>query len=122
MFDYSTRPRPVTLFVVLILTAGLTLACGGGKPAKITSMCSVSWQEATCNFTNTGAGEGISCVKVKLKSEKTGASLESEPVCSGTLAAGTSSGPQSFRFIGDVKAHCPKGVKDGCEMEIENLK
>lgn len=122
MLDHAIPLPPRALVFVTILTAGLSLACGGGKPAQITSMCSVSWQESSCNFTNTGAGEGISCVKVKLKSERTGASLESEPVCSGTLAPGTASGPQSFRFIGDLKAHCPNGVKDGCEMEIENLK
>ena len=122
MLEYSAHLRQGSLLAVAILTVGLSLACGGGKEAKISSMCSVSWQEATCNFTNTGEGPGIACVKVKLKSDTTGATLESEAVCSGTLAPGTSSGAQAYRFVGDVKAHCPKGVKDGCDMEIENLK
>lgn len=118
----SSTMTPTALVGAVLIAAAFTLACGGSKPSKITSMCSVSWQDATCNFTNTGSGEGISCVTVKLKSRKTGATLESEPVCSGTLAAGTASGPQKFSFIGDVKAHCPGGVKDGCEMEIVTMR
>ena len=104
------------------VVAVCALACGGLAPQpKISSMCSVGWDAADCNFTNTGEGEGIACVKVKLKSEATGAWLESEAVCSGKLGPGTSSGKRSFDFVGDVKSHCPKGVKDSCEMEIVNI-
>lgn len=115
------RRNGVMFRTCLLTTLVFALACGGLKSANITSMCSVSLAEATCNFTNTGDGEGISCVKVKLKSEKTGAWLESEPVCSGTVAAGTSSGAKSFNFVGDIHSHCPRGVQESCTMEIENI-
>lgn len=102
------------------------LVCVGGFLAygtfrgdsNIRVSCSVG-RNHRCQFTNTGSGSGTACVVIVLRHRTTGASIESQPTCSGSVAAGDTT-EREVMFIGPARPilHCSGNIRSACDMEI----
>lgn len=90
---------------------GVTCSVGGGLLAR-----------STCQFTNTGSGAGSSCVVVVLRNRASGASIESQPTCSGEVGVGDST-ERAVMFIDRTRPSqlCPGDMERSCDMEIAML-
>ncbi|MCZ7684435.1 MAG: hypothetical protein M5U28_38985 [Sandaracinaceae bacterium] len=92
--------------------------------ARIGVTCSVGGllSRNSCQFTNTGSGAGSSCVVVTLRNRASGASIESQPTCSGEVPAGDST-ERAVMFIDRTRPFqlCPGDMERSCDMEIVML-
>lgn len=111
----------VVIVIVIAGLVGYTLLRG---QARIGVACSVGGPLArnACQFTNTGSGAGSSCVVVSLRNRSSGATIESQPTCSGEVAPGDST-DRAVMFTDRIRPLqlCPGDMDRTCEMEIVTL-
>lgn len=111
------------LAVVVVIAAVFGYSILSGR-ARIGVTCAVGGllSRSTCQFTNTGSGAGSSCVIVVLRNRSSGASIESQPTCSGDVPASDSI-ERAVMFFDRTRPFqlCPGDMERSCNMEIVML-